>query len=142
GTQRHLKIIASHYRLPPQTVGSSRNQYSNSIDLHPRQKIDPVVDRSLLAASPQKKRRCPLGKVVLSCTLPDEMPRVLGIHADGPPAMSIGSTEFSCLLRLESTLAVGNRIGIFAGRRRHEANAKYASVSRVAKAFYRCGGAK
>src|SRR5207249_3178245 len=76
-------------------------------------------------------------EVMFPRALPDEVPGVLGVHADRPAPAAVIGVESPLERLLEVALPVHYGITVIARFGRHETDAIHAPVLRVAKAFHR-----
>src|SRR5262249_5185710 len=91
---------------------------------------------SIFAPAHEPKRCGAIEIVVFTRAFPDEMPRILWIHAYGPFPAAWRGIESARMSFLEVALAIRQRISVIPGRRRHESDAKDGAVGRVAKAIH------
>ena len=80
------------------------------------QAFDAVVDGSLITPSHQPEGGGAVEKVVLSRPLPNEVPGVLRIKANGTAPAAVRSPEGTRVSLLDITLPVNDRVRIVAWR--------------------------
>ena len=97
--------------------------------------FDAGLDDLVIPPADEPVRRRSVEEVVLAGTFPDEVPAVLGVDPDRAAAAAVAHMKRAGRGRARPSLAILDRVGIVARRRRHESDAVYASVLGVAKPF-------
>src|SRR5215471_10391019 len=93
------------------------------------------MDDPLLPPAHQPKRGRATEKVMLAGAFPNEMPAILRIDPDRAASLADGRLERASVRHFDRALTIDYRIGIIAGRRRHESNAKEAAIGRITEAL-------
>src|SRR5438270_11645034 len=102
--QHHGEVLAGHDRFAPEYVRCACNQHADAVDLQPVEALDAVANRIFVAPAHQPERRGPVEEVVFSGALPDEVPGIFRIDADGTAAVSIPRLQRARLRLLEGPL--------------------------------------
>src|SRR5439155_2528867 len=119
----HGELIADHYRLAVKRVRAARYRHPQAIDLQPVQTLQAVVYDPILLPSHQPVSRGSVEEVMFPGALPDEVPGVLGVHADGPAPAAVIGVESPLERLLEVALPVHYGITVIARFGRHETDA-------------------
>jgi len=136
GGDIHGEVVSHHHRFAVEEVGAAGDGHAQAIDLQPVQPLQAVVDDPVVLPSHQPVRGGAVEEVVLARALPDEVPRILRIDADGAATVAVVGMKRAREVFLENALPVPHGIAIVARLGRHEADAVYAAVLGVAEAFH------
>ena len=128
--QHHAEVVAGHHRLAPVDVGGPVDERADAVHLQAAQPIDDRLDDAVVAPSGDPEGRGAVEEIVLARAFPDEMPRVVLVHADWTTTMTVGRVERAGHALLECALMVGDLIRVVAGSGRHEADPEDAAVRR------------
>ena len=114
---------------------ASGDGYADAVHLEAMQAVDAEANDMVVAPVDEPVGGGAIEEVVFAGSLPDKMPRILGIAGENTTAMCLEGLELAGGGLVEVTLLVGDRVLVAAGGGRHEADAENAAIGGVAKAF-------
>jgi hypothetical protein len=97
--------------------------------------IDAIPDDAVVAPAHQPVCSSAIKEIVLAGPFPNEMPRVMRVHANGSAPVGVAGVERACGNLRETPLPVSHRVSVIAGGGRHEPDAKDVTVHLVAEAL-------
>ena len=134
--QNQAEILSGHNGFAPVYVRGARNQNAHPVDLQAVQTFDAVVDVPIVTPPHEPEGGGPVEKVVFSRPLPNEMPRVLRVDADGAAAVTVRRAECSRVRFLKTALPVHQGISVVPGGGGHEADAEDAAIGGITEAAH------
>src|SRR5262249_1324492 len=105
-----------------------------SVDLECMKSIDNSGDHLFILPTHHQKSGGPVPEIVLAHPFPNKMPAIVWVHAHNSPAIATHRLKVGSVTSDKAPLTIGDRVGIFAGGGRHEANAEEAAVGGVTEA--------
>ena len=134
GVQQERELVRRIHVLRPglPVFHAAHDHNSDTIDLQPVQPVQALANGLVVPAhQPIGGRAVP--EVMLTRPSPDEVPGVLAIDSHQPAATGIAGRERACMVRLEVSLSVSDRVPMQTPCGRHEADAEHAAILGIAE---------
>src|SRR5690348_15658064 len=89
-----MKSARRDYRLAPKTqAGPSGQERAYSINLQPMQAIDALLNYFFIRPAHQQESGCAVQEIVLSRSLPNEVPWIFRVNAHNAATVSVNGFE-------------------------------------------------
>src|SRR5262249_17685287 len=131
-----VDLLAGDERLAPQTAGPpAAQQDAEPVDLEAVLPVQGVTDDLFVLPAHQEEGGVAVEEVMLAGPLPDEVPRVIRVHAQDAAPLAGGRLELARMLADAGARGEGQVVRVVARPGRHEADAIRAAVGRVAESL-------